>query len=353
MQTLIELYRHNDWAWSTLLDASQDLAADDLDRPFELGLGSLLETIRHLYAAERVWFERWLGRKLDEHPHARTLASVAKLCDAHANFAAARNAFIDSAGPQGVAGRIEYKNTQGEQMSWPLGDMMLHVCNHGTYHRAQALNMLRHLGRKAPGLDYLFMRAARPTVEQSDESRAALAQMGLTIGTQLEEPAALTIDTLREYLRYSDWAQQRVCNAAVDLSDEQLDRPFEMGPGTLRKTLLHIHAAEDWWLRNWRGGPPNDFQQLPDTTSPPELTQATQRTITERDEYLAQRTDADVQDIVAAEVRNGVILRFRLGESALQLPTHGTHHRAQAVNMLRRLGVTPPELDYVVFLRES
>jgi uncharacterized damage-inducible protein DinB len=43
---------------------------------------------------------------------------------------------------------------------------------------------------------------------------------------------------------------------------------------------------------------------------------------------------------------------FRIGESMIQLGVHGTHHRAQAVNMLRRLGVTTGPTDLVVFLRE-
>ena len=47
----------------------------------------------------------------------------------------------------------------------------------------------------------------------------------------------------------------------------------------------------------------------------------------------------------------GAPLAFRVAESVMQLPTHGTHHRAQALAMLRRLGVPAPDVSYVAYAR--
>ena len=52
-------------------------------------------------------------------------------------------------------------------MTLPLGDTMLQIGGHGTHHRAQAVNMLRRLGRTAPPLDYIDYRE-----EVSGRSRA-------------------------------------------------------------------------------------------------------------------------------------------------------------------------------------
>jgi uncharacterized damage-inducible protein DinB len=42
--------------------------------------------------------------------------------------------------------------------------------------------------------------------------------------------------------------------------------------------------------------------------------------------------------------------RFGRGTAMVHIATHGMHHRAQALNMLRRLGVTDlPELDAVAW----
>jgi len=37
---------------------------------------------------------------------------------------------------------------------------------------------------------------------------------------------------------------------------------------------------------------------------------------------------------------------FRIAESVMQLPAHGTHHRAQALAMLRALGADAPTISY-------
>ena len=45
---------------------------------------------------------------------------------------------------------------------------------------------------------------------------------------------------------------------------------------------------------------------------------------------------------------NGESFRFRRATALAYVTTHGMHHRAQALNMLRQLGVTPlPEIDVI------
>jgi uncharacterized damage-inducible protein DinB len=51
--------------------------------------------------------------------------------------------------------------------------------------------------------------------------------------------------------------------------------------------------------------------------------------------------------------RPGVVRHFPLAVTMLQTCTHGTHHRAQALNMLRHLGATVPSLDYLVSLEAA
>lgn len=208
---------------------------------------------------------------------------------------------------------------------------MLHVCNHGSHHRAQAVNMLRRVGvtPPKPGIDYIFMRLERAG-----------------------DPAPmLDLDSLRCYFAYSDWARDRVHRAAASLSNEQLDRPFEMGVGTLRATLLHIRFAEQWWLENWTLGPGRPFPELTGTTSVAELDALFAQTQAARQKYFGGLSDADLRQSVSAVPRPGVTRTFPLGVTMLQICHHGTHHRAQAANMLRHVGAEVPRLDYVLMLR--
>ena len=41
---------------------------------------------------------------------------------------------------------FQYQNFRGEQFKQPLYQMLLHLFNHGTYHRGQIVTMLRQLG---------------------------------------------------------------------------------------------------------------------------------------------------------------------------------------------------------------
>lgn len=352
LDTLQESFRHNDWGREKLLTLSAGLSDEQLDRPFELGPGSLRAALRHLYGAERIWFERWQGRELSGFPHARGLVRLDDLRTAWRSLAVARNEYLDARADTTLQERITYTTAAGQTYCQPLGELALHVCNHGIHHRAQALNMLRHLDVQPVMLDYLAYRAEQPTVEWDAATRATLQAAGFAVRDRAAEPARLDVATLRMYYRYGDWARDRVHEAAAALNDEQFDRPFEMGLGTLRKTLLHIRDAEQWWYENWVRGPQPEFRALPASTTIAELGALFQETARNRYALLAQATDTDLQRVVGAYVRPDLQLRFRLGESMLQLCGHGTQHRAQALNMLRHLGVDVPLLDLVVWARQ-
>lgn len=349
--TLRGLFAHNDWARDKLVTLASELTDEQLDRPFEMGPGSLRETLRHLYGAERIWYERWQGREQPQFPRARTLTAMGDLWQAFRDLAAARDAYLDPLGQADLQRPVTYANPEGETHTFPLGDLLLHVCNHGFHHRAQALNMLRHVGAKPRGLDYLFMKIEQPTVGYDRPTRAKLCELGLNAGETTVPPLPLDLDTVGVWFRYCDWATDRVHAIAEKLSDDQLDREFAIGLGRLRKTLLHIRDGEQWWYENWTVGPDSGFRDSPETTPLSELKTLYSGIAEQRNAYLAQLSNDDLQRVVTAEVRPGLRLSFRLGESLLQLCGHGTHHRAQALNMLRQLGAEVPPLDYLDWSR--
>jgi uncharacterized damage-inducible protein DinB len=323
------LFAHNDWARDKLLDLARGLSDGALDQPAEMGPGSLRATLRHLWGAERVWLERWKGEPGPPGPTEEL--SVDQLGEQFRETASQRDEFLDSLGQDGYGREVTYTNPGRRTCTHRLGDLMLHVCNHGMHHRAQALNMLRRAGVEVPGLDYLFMKIepSPPPVPEFD------------------------IAVLQRYFRYCDWAWGRVLVAASGLSDEQLDRPFDMGVETLRKTLLHIRDAEQWWLENWSTDDRRDFPEQSATTPMTEIGRLYEESAQGRDAMLARAGAAELREPVSAWVTEDRMATFALGETMLQLCSHGTHHRAQALNMLRRLGADTPALDYQVWLEQS
>ena len=57
----------------------------------------------------------------------------------------------------------------------------------------------------------------------------------------------MRLASLRDLFNYGAWANACVWDTAADLNDAQMDRAFEMGEGSLRKTLTHIYGAERAW----------------------------------------------------------------------------------------------------------
>ena len=77
-----------------------------------------------------------------------------------------RAAFDESqAGLQDFAGKlsdddwnriIDYRDLGGRPHSLPLGPLIAHVVNHGTYHRGEAALMLTSMDRSPGDLDFVY-----------------------------------------------------------------------------------------------------------------------------------------------------------------------------------------------------
>lgn len=333
--TLRELFAYDDWAHEKLLATAAELSDEQLDRPFEMGPGSLRKTLNHLYAAERVWLDRWVQHKPARFRGDATDVSMPQLRGEMAEAAAERNAFLGPLREADLQKSITYTNMRGQTFTYTLGQMMLHVCNHGAHHRAQVLNMLRQIGAELPkpGLDYIFMKLGQPGG-----------------GTESATPPELDLDTLRTYYGFADWARDQTHAAARGLSDGQLNRTFEIGLGSLRATLAHIRFAEEWWFQNWTLGPGQPFPETPADISIAEVERLFADTAERRTAHLAKMTDADLARPVTATPRPNVTRVFPIGVTMLQLISHGSHHRAQALNMFRHIGAEVPGVDFIRYI---
>ncbi len=325
--TLQEFFIYNTWAHDKVLASAEPLTDAQLDRKFEMGVGSIRATLFHLWGAERVWLDRWIDPSKAKFPQPEPAISIRELRDRLHAVAAERTDFLPKTD---VDRTITYKNMRGETATFVVRDLLLHVCNHSTHHRAQAINMLRQVGAELPkpAADYIFMRVEKP-----------------------DPTTKFDLRTLRDYFKFSDWARVRVHAAAESFSDAQLDQPFEMGVGTLRKTLSHIRDAEQWWLDNWTQGPARLFPPPDEKASVNELGTQFNETAEKRNGYITKLTDADLNRVVKGTPRPNVVREFPLGVTLLQLCNHSTHHRAQALNMIRRLGGQPPACDYLQSLK--
>jgi len=148
------LFEHNLWATAALLDDAARLAPGALQRRFEIGPGSIHDTLRHIIGAMLRWAdrvgERPLRPSIERDERARTVAELRELlerADAELREVVAR---VVADGRLGEPMEIREANPV---YRFTRAAAVLHVLTHGERHRAQILNMRRQLGLPALELD--------------------------------------------------------------------------------------------------------------------------------------------------------------------------------------------------------
>ena len=130
------------WAMLRLLDTCQGLSDEQMHRRFEIGCGSLHDNILHIVRANRASADV-LAMRPQRPPidpcERRTLEQLRSL----AEESAAALAVHARAGPMDQ--RLQ-RMRKGEAFTYTRATIIVHSATHGAHHRAQCLNMLRHLG---------------------------------------------------------------------------------------------------------------------------------------------------------------------------------------------------------------
>jgi uncharacterized damage-inducible protein DinB len=140
------------WATQRLMDAAAKLSPEELMRDFKTSDKTVLDTLVHVYAADRIWLTRVLGeqRTTFVDPEDRDLTVLQSDWPAlQQRWKLWLRDFTEA-----DAGRnISYKDTRGNPYTQPVWQIVLHLVNHGTHHRGQVSGFLRAMGHTPPALD--------------------------------------------------------------------------------------------------------------------------------------------------------------------------------------------------------
>jgi uncharacterized damage-inducible protein DinB len=161
----------------------------------------------------------------------------------------------------------------------------------------------------------------------------------------------VTVADLRALIAYDDWATERLLRAVLDLRGEQITTPAP-GGSSLQGVVSHI-LAEAWvWLRRCRGENPAVVPAWAAGTSPQDLSTAFTEIRMDRAAFLADLDDEGLDRALTFTSLEGGVHRHTIGDMLLHSVNHSTYHRGQAALLLRAVGATPIETDFVVY-RES
>jgi uncharacterized damage-inducible protein DinB len=155
MTYISDQIKYNQWANDRLIRTTIDIKGEYFTKTIASSFNSIQETWIHIIWAEELWYERWNGRSVfpeystDDFPNVEIIRNKIK------ELSANQIRFLQDLKPGDEEKKISYKNGQGEEWTYSLRQMVQHMVFHSIYHRGQIVTLLRQLGVKPPGLDYL------------------------------------------------------------------------------------------------------------------------------------------------------------------------------------------------------
>lgn len=142
LQTLLEFHY---WARDRMLAALEPLTSEQYTRDLGSSFRSPRDTAAHIYSAEWIWHQRWLGSSPSSRPSPDQFPDVATLRGAWAELETKVRRFVGGLGEEEVERVLPYALLDGTASASAIWQMVQHVVNHATYHRGQVATMLRQL----------------------------------------------------------------------------------------------------------------------------------------------------------------------------------------------------------------
>jgi uncharacterized damage-inducible protein DinB len=164
------------WARDLIFDAVSVLTPEQFTRPIESSFKSVRDTVAHIYFADWVWYMRWTDQLPATPPANDSWPDVASLRKASRELEEKIRAFVNEGGEPGLERVYHYKSLTGQPAASPFWQMLVHIVNHGSYHRGQVTTLLRQLGAPPPKqVDMIaFFRTRQASVSEPADVASAL-----------------------------------------------------------------------------------------------------------------------------------------------------------------------------------
>lgn len=156
-QLLISFSQYEYWANQRLLSVVMALTEEQQQQPISSSFPSIYKTFLHVWDANTIWWQRLhkaeeiIIPSLSFHP---TMQEVEK------GLLQDNQKWIDwlrDTTEEELESVLHYKSMKGDPYAQPVKEIVLHISNHGTYHRGQVVTMLRQVGvEQIPQCDYIL-----------------------------------------------------------------------------------------------------------------------------------------------------------------------------------------------------
>jgi uncharacterized damage-inducible protein DinB len=141
------------WASARLVEVAGQLTPEELTRDFGTADKTVLGTLVHSFAADRVWMVRVAGDPPAKFIDVEKDMHLFVLQNDWPLLIQKWQAWASSLTPDAVMANVAWKDLKGNSFEMPTWQIVLHLVNHGTHHRGQVSGFLRAMGKVPPSLD--------------------------------------------------------------------------------------------------------------------------------------------------------------------------------------------------------
>ena len=163
MKELLQQYAaYSVWANQRLLEVARQLTEEQLHQEMVSSFSSIYKTVLHLLDAESIWWQRMKLEERIERPSDTFTGDFGELEKKLLQQCRLWEDWVKNASELQLQHVFAYQNTRREQFKQPVKEVLLHIFNHGTYHRGQLIDMFHQLGiEKLPATDFIVYTRAK------------------------------------------------------------------------------------------------------------------------------------------------------------------------------------------------
>ncbi|GMK37553.1 protein DinB [Paenibacillus sp. CCS19] len=169
---IAEMFNYHTWANQTLLGHMKTLPSTVLHQDFNIGsFKTIAHAFSHIYAVDSMWHLVLTGMSMRDALAATTTmnrSALDQLEEYEDKFAEVSEQFNQWLSSQAdLEQTITLDNPYAGVRQTRLSEIMLHVINHGTYHRGNITTMLRQLGHASTMTDMALFWYMQPKVVEA------------------------------------------------------------------------------------------------------------------------------------------------------------------------------------------
>ena len=163
----------------------------------------------------------------------------------------------------------------------------------------------------------------------------------------------MTVQDLEALYDYNYWANRKLFDVLSHQTREEFVKPVAGSYESVRNTLVHVLSAEWGWLDRCGGHPRGAKLKGDDYPTLESLVTTWSKVEGYVREFLSTLKDEDLKREVEYSPDGVARRRMAIGDMLQHSIVHGAHHRGQVAMLVRLLGYTPGNFDFIFYKAEK